>query len=436
VDDSLSKIFQLFTPGRGLFAVLDNAFSSDNGTRDVAANCPTGNCTFPVFNTLGMCSECADITSQITFNGTWTVSLPRNMTRQYVRYRVPGGVPMHQWVDMWPGGKTYNQTFTVTWGTWHWLQSLGWDRRWNAPLMMSMLRFPYHEDGMEVVKQSPTGMQCGLYPCIKTLNVSVFNGRQSVNVLARWTNMSQLIGFPQNKEGTTFRPPRLTNLTLDSENPPQLLDEFYMNQKAGDFISRVLQNYFNGSYSLVDQRLVAEESLFQIPSERGPYAGRGPFFLNRTSDVASLMENVADALTTYFRREAEQNATLLVRGTAHQSLTFISIQYLWLVPSAVMLLASGVLLFVTALTTAWKRAPLWKDSALPLLFHGLDEWSLPVRYQGPKETDGGMSAVARELQVELRSDVDGRVRLMTHKEMEPPVRVGRDGFVASATTRE
>ncbi|OAL53939.1 hypothetical protein IQ07DRAFT_640957 [Pyrenochaeta sp. DS3sAY3a] len=63
-----------------------------NGTRpDIPLSCPTSKCTWPVYNTLGVCSQCSDISEQLTFaclttTIDWTADL-------YGGYKVEGGYP-------------------------------------------------------------------------------------------------------------------------------------------------------------------------------------------------------------------------------------------------------------------------------------------------------------------------------------------------------
>jgi hypothetical protein len=405
-------------------SVLDNGIGNDDRTLDVRANCPTGNCTFPIFNTLAMCSRCADITNDIKYIRTTNQLFPpSNLSRaiyqrNIIEYKVPGGVSMYQWVDMGNQNQTLNMTFTVTWATPHDLDSLGPDYGLAMPMSLSILRFPYHPDGNDATEQRPTGAQCALFPCVKTLAVSVVEGRQKVKPLATWMNVTSLQDLSNNKDGYILRPPPPSNLTVPPGSlPPQLLDNFQINHDAKDFFTRLMWHYFNGSYTLADQALVSEEA-FRIPSDRGPLAGRGPFYINGTDDIPLMMEHVADSLTTFFRREAEANSTdSLIDGTAYKTFTFVSIRWAWLTFPVFMLAATALMLPITVIVTSAKKAPLWKDSTLPLLFHGIQESALPPEFQGPKETALAMMNISRDLKVDLRHDDDGQLRLSSRKAM-------------------
>ncbi len=77
-----------------------------------------------------------------------------------------------------------------------------------------------------------------------------------------------------------------------------------------------------------------------------------------------------------------------------------------------MLVAAAALLLITLFSTWHLEAPVWKDSSLPMLFHGLDEAALPPPFQGPKMTQADLDLVARHLAIELRQDGSGRTRLV------------------------
>lgn len=69
-----------------LAAIYTGLLSSDTSPSDVTPNCQTGNCTWPLYNSLGICSSVANITDAVT------ITCPNNTDIGYrCRYSTPGG---------------------------------------------------------------------------------------------------------------------------------------------------------------------------------------------------------------------------------------------------------------------------------------------------------------------------------------------------------
>ncbi len=166
-------------------------------------NCPTGNCTWAPFSTLGFCSTCADLSSQL--NRTCeTLTFSDNVTMaQACTVAFPGkNEPLSLFYiadTNFPGSSTYmvvnstrppNATVltNITWPQTIY-QSI---RAVVAPQQLGGTRNPYLEasgelvnDGVNVLQADTRfiGSECALSPCFRRVRASVARGEYHEDVL-------------------------------------------------------------------------------------------------------------------------------------------------------------------------------------------------------------------------------------------------------------
>lgn len=53
--------------------------------------------------------------------------------------------------------------------------------------------------------------------------------------------------------------------------------------------------------------------------------------------------------------------------------TYVRVRWIWLTLTAVLIISSAAFLALAMLETRYKKAEVWKDSSLALIFHGLEQ---------------------------------------------------------------
>ncbi|KAI0430193.1 hypothetical protein F5Y09DRAFT_356272 [Xylaria sp. FL1042] len=119
-----------------------------------------------------------------------------------------------------------------------------------------------------------------------------------------------------------------------------------------------------------------------------------------TADFQNLTVNLATTLSNQIRSTNpgdNKNATML-RGTAHTKETYIHVRWPWtILPAASVLITSSLLAFAILINM---KHPLFKSSALALLFHGLDDELVGVHIDQP-ETAERVEHAAKGMKVQL-----------------------------------
>ena len=139
------------------------------------------------------------------------------------------------------------------------------------------------------------------------------------------------------------------------------------------------------------------------------------FGVFRDSDMDNLFQNLAKSMTRNIRDVSASNQTWSLdgfigplngtgpaNGVATREYIYISVQWLWLILSATLVLLTVLFLILTIIKTARHDVAVWKSSPLPLLFNGLDE----DERECLRTAKGivAMEELSSEIQVELKDD--------------------------------
>jgi hypothetical protein len=132
--------------------------------------------------------------------------------------------------------------------------------------------------------------------------------------------------------------------------------------------------------------------------EGGGFNTVGP---RSTRNLSQRVESVAVALTNY----GLQTANDTVNGTVIAEESYVRVRWQWIILPAFLELASLALLVLTIIHSRREDVPLWKSSALALIYHGSDE----LRGQETFATErlSGMEVTARTVDVQLVKSEDG-----------------------------
>ena len=93
----------------------------------------------------------------------------------------------------------------------------------------------------------------------------------------------------------------------------------------------------------------------------------GAFYAS--SNISMTMDNVATAMTNYFRDSSNDTIT----GQAGQTELFVHVTWPWITLPASLVLAGTIFLMLAMYQTKRLKASIWKTSELALLFHGSEE---------------------------------------------------------------
>lgn len=342
----------------GFFNPLDFAFN-------VTSNCPSGNCTWPPFQSLGVCSSCEDLTRQIErkpiepnyFNGGG----PSN-------FALPNGFNMTTKETLNDSGLTYmniSTTARMYSNSYHTIDdftfnnlSIAFADRGSLVIDLFALRLR----GMSNSGDNVTLAQdCVLQYCVKTISAVQRNGELVETVLSTWTNNSE-----------AARKFYLGYLQSD----PNAWESLYFLQPPGqERVFRVGHAPQVQMTSWLDRQLVGTASR-QPPNSVQVFSsdqiqGIDTAFNHGESGLQDVLNNVAQAMTAALRTSSEETAP----GVMLVSEPYIHIQWAWITFPIILYVLTACFVATVALQgrVGDGTTHVWKNSIVAALCHGLDD---------------------------------------------------------------
>ena len=346
-------------------------------------SCSTGNCTWPAFTNLGVCSHCTNVTLQSNPKCEVEVDLAgpiSNDTRTSCSYTLPEDVYLSTYANVYksPTGPELNLTAITS------LTTIGrYSYRTPSPFAaianFSTIILPDFAKGDARFDAT----QCDLFWCAKSYSAaSVLNGTLNatpvIDVPLIEHNFSQA-GIDGNET-----PGRITRYLKPQDNKTDLPGDgiFAVNEQAQKSMREFIQFVFNAT-SIVTTTIV--------PGDPG-------LVLAQSGNVTRTVENMVQAMNNQIR--ICPNGTQL-SGTAWRPETFWSVRWIWIsLPAAFALL--GLLFMILAILKASRRqTKAWKSSSLALLFANLQGWDIKdLRVRKPQD----VKTAARRMRGALRSE--------------------------------
>jgi hypothetical protein len=399
-------------------AIFSGMFFGSGDTQetslDISPSCPTGNCTFPTFQSLAVCSSCEDLTHTIKrtcYNGTYEMNLGDPNSTVYKRLYCELFLPNGLKVNISGVGNNIYGAFASS----GYLPPVGQPKMGNTILNFSRIRGPV-QDRYGNVTQSPRADQCSLHWCVNTYQSRVNNGHIYENITHSWHSHTTEYWSDRpvmNGRKLVLVPPATSEQHSNNSN-------FTVAFLATNGLSSWLAEKSTTSNSQAVS--VEKGSLSWGPDKSVNSSSNSADMLRvfRDSEVPTLFANMAKSMTRNIRSVNSSQQTMFdgldgflnpitgvgpANGTAQTLQVYISVRWPWLTFSASLVAAAIVLLAVTVINTARRDISGWKSSPLPILLQALEESeSDSLR---PTRDIVEMEKLASSINVELRDAESG-----------------------------
>lgn len=371
-------------PLRSLGAVYSGLFQYQGENRKSSLMaCSSGNCTFEPYQSLEICSECANITDLL--NGGRVSLSESDQSVSYYNYTLPNGISWNSTNAIFMQG-TANYP----------LLRLNGNEKVVIANFTAMTSTPESVDG-PALNPYLNATECMLYFCIKTYEAaSVRRGNliedgyttPSTTNYSRWftsDNLDSNIGMTPSTcylNGTRFEAPYKNNDCLYTLRPWSVL--------AGkNSISKLLEG--------IGQANNRYRWDFSTGTVEAIYGKQGSLF-----DISSAFLSLASAMSINARENVCQT---IFNGTSWTPQSYVHVRWAWLTLPAALLIFSTAFLIYTICGTMGQY--IWKSSPLALIFLELSapegsEFSIK-----PPPGTGDMEDAARKLKVWLEATSEG-----------------------------
>lgn len=385
--------------------------------------CPTSNCTWPSYESLAVCSQCANIESLLTYacmptRTDWVSSV--NVSAKQVRESWPRANACGYFLNatsadpMLVAGYKVNDDHTPGEALVMRLLDLmnvGADNYtlWNGSLNFANMADKFADFLVLGVDGFPSGIytnssritahECALNWCVNTYSSKYHQGRYEENVIQSYYNDTlgaSLLKIDYNVTGVVIRD---VDIVI---TPPYLEggDSFGMTGRTSMQQSVSLHEIIPGFVTLSNASAPPMLRYWNYGVGTSG-AGWSRHFDNNPwlppTNITARMEKLAIALSSAMRAT---NSTEWIDGEAYATKVFLIVGWAWLTLPLLVLLASFAFLVATVIHSS-KGPQTWKNSAVATLMH-----ALPEEVQ-KRLNDSNPRALANELTIKLAPDRGG-----------------------------
>ncbi|EXJ95578.1 hypothetical protein A1O1_00700 [Capronia coronata CBS 617.96] len=360
--------------------------------------CPSGNCTWPAYNTLAMCTVCQDMTNQTSLAGDM---FNINLTSHLDRFSRSNGTPTTTtWTPRYslPQGNAVDVSVTLdlTLGSsvqWFidyprrvvWPLNIdpspnsGWTFSWDnstyagipGPLFaMGYLDLDLGLSGDQASLAMHRATECAFTPCVRTMDTAVRGGQTASNTTA--TEHGRVVLDQHHADGTitsgwTARV-NATDYSVLDHGSGDTQGRAYLLIQALRIALEGNTTYSYGGYWYPDPAQQAVDafnySATGFTQTAGPWSSAGQQAIDGADDFSAVVDGVGRALTGRF----QQLQTSVALGTALRTEAIVVVRWAWLAYPLALVVSGLAGLLLTILSTHRHRMAVWKESTLPLLF--------------------------------------------------------------------
>jgi hypothetical protein len=405
---------------------LDNGtqpMAFGNGTRaDIPLTCPSGNCTWPDYDTLGMCTECVEATQLLDFTCIFTrVDWTSQLNATISSY--PNATVCGYFLNATSAKPTLMSGYIVdddgtTTGEALLMRTL--------PLVTNGARKPLYgrgsinfnhirnpiadvlisstTNGYDVyANKTPILHECVLTWCVKTVRSTYFMGTYQEEVVSTFKNTSQDL-FPwstyvvpgENIMMTSY----VENITIAAPSTGQNFSSWGWGINNNTMVNAVMvfDRMFPAFASVAN---ASSGAIFRwrtgAPKEvRTQLLNFNPWLL--PNNITRHMERLGEAVTNVIRSSSSAE---YVSGQAWDNEVYVEVRWGWLSLPVGLLIISCIFLLATVIKSAAEnnQVSIRKNSAIATLLYGL-----PDHYQkrlAKSNSKGTPRARVKELKVRL-----------------------------------
>ncbi|KAF7512331.1 hypothetical protein GJ744_001899 [Endocarpon pusillum] len=422
-----------------------------NPGRNVAFECPTGNCTFPdKYHTVGFCSRCIDTTNNLSIqpklsarnNTAWAINLPPNDASNLSAV-ISSSAPTGEGSDYLLMESTSGKTDII----------VGYlPTNTSAPCVVKCAsmagrsvgdcdaRWVHQQWGCESPAEPGTGIgtaQCSLFPYVKTYTAVVNGGRwtESLVSVSAWRDIG--IDTSDGMVNVKCLKPQDRGVVLDAgvdlmgrswipyygpygdwrEVDSDLKSTrvlfprtriYWFGPTSEDNLNAFLATYLRGTI-----RPHGHEGILEGPAQLQAIYNNGNITFDR---LKKTWENLSESITIHVRQHSMGTFSASVTGQAFRDQTCVHIRWPFLAyPTFLVLFA---IVFFICMIFETRRIGTsrhnWKSSPLPLLFHGLEREALQTVQSAELVRAEQMEKAAKRTSVRLSQTEGGWQFVGTH----------------------
>lgn len=397
----------------------------DNGTQpipfgnvtrpDIPMSCPTSKCDWPIYDSLAVCSSCADISQYLTYACLDTrIDWFANASPPAYASTYPNATACGFWLNatsdnpvLMSGSATDPRSKIEQALTTRLFPLVGFPLREsyyggsinfkdvNDPIMDFLVVSAHGGTNGVYANSTPLALECSLSWCLNTYRSS-YNDNTYVEEIVSTYRSPRTRTYPWSVKGNVSVYSTTYNGDVNITNPGDGRDYGISNETAIKLQS-VWDELFPGYVTSANRS--SEEFLRYLNSGSGPLTRQLHFNPWAASNNVFLhVQRLANALTNVIRSTSD-NAEIVV-GNAYDVETYVRVAWAWLSLPLLVLLLSLAFLVATVCKSAEEKGQVFKNSAVATLLHALPK---DVQQQA-NLANANPHAIANEVTIRLVPD--------------------------------
>ena len=306
-----------------------------DGITPIAANCPTGNCTWPVTPSLAICGECSPSTYEIhCSNVSCKYTMPSRSTMTLINplstFLGPGFA-----VKSGRGGK-YNASLH--------------DKLYIANF--DVVGAGYHSLTQGFNNATTKASECAMWMCIQAYKVSTHTNNQVQTLVQSFSYINST-----EASGSVFANYTFPTLPAEMHATPGANYSVSLAGQGGFY--QTLSAMFNGTAN-VD---ISNSAAFSDPVDA---------IWKHSANLDPWIKQVALSMTNALRNSSTgQSDDAIYAGTGYQ--LGVSVRWPWIALPAAVVLASLLFLAIVMVQTSRSPVEAWKGNPLAFLFFDVEQ---------------------------------------------------------------
>ncbi|KAH6632988.1 hypothetical protein C7974DRAFT_163116 [Boeremia exigua] len=407
-----------------------------NGTRpEIPLTCPSSNCTWPEYRTLGVCSKCVEVSDILRYACLMTsVDWSTNHIGPLDSSRYPNKTACGYFLNatsaspvLMSGRIIEDDRNESTVGESLLVRSIPLTDMINkTPLFGGSINFKHLRNpildalivsaanGADSIlrNDTPVAHECVLAWCVQTLRSSYALGGYKEEILTKlfnttsgpWPWDAYRVNITEDygtmniyKEDINIITPEPTP---DAIEPALLQATYGMSNTTTSYIAQAFDDYFPSSYTALsssDRPMLRYKNFLAGPNLRKLQFN--PF--QAPNNITRHMERLAIAMTNVMRSDVDSND--IITGQAYNKKQFVVVRWEWLTFPLALLVLSLAFLVATIVKTSrgdHEELGIWKTSAMPALIYSLPE-NVQRELEGRTSEGFGDSEKAKKVKIQL-----------------------------------
>lgn len=361
-------------PEFAMKSAVYNGIFTPEGARSLDPICPSGNCTFPLFDSLAVCGECKDVSKDVVNNDVGNLkemidkSLGSFSGDFNVSYTLLGNAVVQFSVFISGNDLAAGPLMVATTALPANISKLLFNLQ-DPFFTLAVLQFPNVSSVItegSYFTSPPFTNVCSVYFCVNTYNVTVTNTVPNTTIVSSWTSDTgtPIIGG-EDDSGEGYNLIETPDAVL--ERPANGIagnHTYWIPAGTLAMLKTWMNHTFQGSLNTTGG---------EVDNSNGPvWVNDVMEALNVTSDWPALFSGLTTSMTTYIRSSGLKNSVRNLTGVSYVVESYVQVKWAWIAMPASLIGLSFTFLVSTIVINARKKALIWKSKSLPLLFHGLE----------------------------------------------------------------